>query len=281
MPAPDCAIRVNFLASDWFWLCPPGNRTGSAPAERFPVRLVIVEDQPLFRDFIRLLCGPVFGHEVVGTCGDGGEALPLIRATRPEIALIDLNLPGETGFEVAARITAERLETRCLFMSVDCSELTLWRVERARAHGFVDKNACGVTEFQAALDAVATGRKYYSANYLAVQDRRKADRRSFDKLLTAREQEILSLIGLAMSNEEIAHELGIAVATVETHRHNLLVKLGVAGTPKLIRYAIDHGFTQFPPRSFPRMKSSANPATVRGSRPPLPYHPGEKVRVPA
>ncbi|MBP9901126.1 MAG: response regulator transcription factor [Verrucomicrobia bacterium] len=209
------------------------------------MRTVIVEDQPMCRDLIRIFCGTYLRHEIVGEANDEPEALEVIRRTRSEVVFLDLHLGAGNGFAVAEKLALELPQVRCILMTGDCSERTLLCVERAPVAGFIDKNIAGVHVFKAALEAVAAGRKYYSPSYDEARRRCRANPHSFDKLLTDREQEVLKLIGCMMTDPEIADHLGLAVTTVETHRRNLLSKLDLPNTRKLIKYAIEHGLTGF------------------------------------
>jgi DNA-binding NarL/FixJ family response regulator len=209
------------------------------------VKLVIVDDQLSLREMLGVFSELFWKHTVVGSCGEGREALPLIRRTQPDVVLLDLMLPDISGFEVAAQVGAACPQVRCLFMSADSTELTFLRVEQAGACGFIDKNTSVMTEIETALRTVAAGRTFYSASYLHRLRRRLTDPLSFDKLLTAREQEVLALIGHGRSDGEIAACLGLAVNTVATHRSRLMHKLNLHSTPKLMKYATDHGFTQY------------------------------------
>jgi two-component system response regulator NreC len=109
--------------------------------------------------------------------------------------------------------------------------------------GFVDKNTNSVAMLHAAIGAVAQGRVWFSDAFLKAKAARLRDPRSFDKILTQRERDVLALVGLPMSDAEISADLHIAIETVEKHRFNILRKLDLQSTTELVRYARDHGFT--------------------------------------
>ncbi len=215
----------------------------------YPVRIVIVEDHLMFRDVIRKTCVSQFGHTVVGETGSGVEAVELILRLNPDAVILDLSLPDMDGFNVVDRVLAAMPALRILVVSSHCDEYTLFRVEKSGVHGFIDKNSNTMETLQEALAAIDAGRVYYSAAFQAARLVRRNDPRSFTKVLSEWERAILSLIGQGLSDDEIGARLNLSPRTVQTHRSHLLRKLDLKGTPKLIAFAIEHGFTQVLPGS--------------------------------
>jgi two-component system response regulator NreC len=213
------------------------------------VRIVIVEDHLMFRDVIRKICTAQFGHTVVGETESGAKAVELILQLQPEVVILDLSLPDMDGFNVVDRVFTAMPALRILILSSHCDDYTLFRVEKSGVHGFIDKNSNTVETLQDALMAISAGRIYFSAAFQAAKLARRMDPRSFTKVLTEWERAILSLIGQGLSDEEIGVRLNLSHRTVQTHRSNLLRKLALKGTPKLIAFAIEHGFTQVTSRS--------------------------------
>jgi DNA-binding NarL/FixJ family response regulator len=140
-------------------------------------------------------------------------------------------------------------ELRILVLSSHCDDYTLFRVEKSGVHGFIDKTSNTVETLRSALKELAAGRVYFSASFQQAKVARRADPRSFTKVLSEWERAILSLVGQGLNDDEIGKRLKLSPRTVQTHRSNLLRKLGIKGTPKLIAFAIEHGFTQVPPKS--------------------------------
>lgn len=202
----------------------------------------------MFLEAVRKACTQEFGHEIVGESTRGGDAVALILRTKPDLVILDLTLPDIDGFNIAAAVLAELPTLRILVLSSHCDDYTLFRIEQSKVHGFVDKNANTLATLREALAALEEGKCYYSAAFYAAKAARRADPRSFVKILSDRERAILCLIGEGLNDEEIGERLQISARTASTHRSNILRKLEIRNTPKLIAFAHEHGFTQVPVR---------------------------------
>ncbi len=219
------------------------------------MRIVIVEDHLLMREAIAFACADEFGHLVVGETSQGATAIQLIGPVRPDVVILDLSLPDMDGFTVAEAILKTVPATRILMITASLDDYTVYRVGKMGIHGFLDKGSNAIAQLKTALDALADGRTYYSPAFHNARIALRANANSFEKVLSLSEQEVLSLVGEGLSDQEIATKLGISPTTSQTHRSNILQKLNVKGTPKLIAYAISNGFTRFPSRSpFPRLE---------------------------
>jgi len=207
------------------------------------VRIVIVEDHLMFREVLRKVCTEELGHTIVAEAADGREAVARVRETMPDLLLLDLHLPNLDGFGVVEAIRTIAPDIKVLVLSSHCDEYTVFRTERARVHGFVDKNTNSVAMLKAAIAAVFQGRVWFSDAFLKAKSARLRDPHSFDKLLTDRERAVLTLVGQPLTDAEIARQLDISEETVEKHRFNILRKLDMQTTTELVRYARDHGFT--------------------------------------
>ena len=208
-----------------------------------PVRILLVEDHLMFREVLRKVCAEELRHEIVGEADDGRRAIELVAQVLPDLVLLDLHLPTLDGFAVLERLRKVSPHTRVLVLSSHCDNYTVFRIERARVQGFVDKNTNTVSALKSAIATVEAGKVWYSETFLRVKRARLHDPNSFDKLLTPRERDVLVLVGAALSDAKIAERLNIAAETVEKHRFNVLKKLGVESTGDLVRYAREHGFT--------------------------------------
>lgn len=200
----------------------------------------------MFREVLRRVCTTRLKHEVVGETDSGTRAVELILELKPELIVLDLTLPDMDGFNVAERVLAKLPELRILVVSSHCDDYTLFRVEKSGVHGYLDKNSGSIEAMGEAIKALATGRPYFSAAFQEAKVARRNNPSSFLKVLSEWERAILSLIGLGLSDEEIGLRFEISPQTAQKHRSQIMRKLGVKGTPKLIAFAVEHGFTQVP-----------------------------------
>ena len=214
------------------------------------MRAVVVEDQILFREFLVNLLVDTFSHEVAGTATEGPEALDLIRATRPDLVFLDILIPKLSGIHVAKLILEELPGTRILAMSSETDIKTVYQVHQLRVQGFVDKNVATVETLSEAIRCVCAGKRYLSESLRMTVQTLRADPNAFQKILTRREQEVLTHIGAGLSDGEIGKILGLSNTSVQSHRRNLFRKLDVHNTPELIRFAHEAGFWK---AEFPRM----------------------------
>ena len=183
---------------------------------------------------------------MIGETASGKAGVELILRLAPDMVILDLSLPDMDGFNVADRVLTAKPSTRILVVSSHCDDYTLFRVEKSGVHGFLDKNSNTLETLGNALVAIDAGRIYFSETYLDAKLARRNDPRSFVKILSEWERAILSLIGQGLTDEELGQRLKLSPRTVQTHRSNILRKLDIKGTPKLIAFAIEHGFTQVP-----------------------------------
>jgi DNA-binding NarL/FixJ family response regulator len=197
----------------------------------------------MFREVLRKVCVDELRHEVVGEAEDGERAVEVVARTSPDLVLLDLHLPSLDGFGVVEGIRKKAPLVKILILSSHCDEYTVFRAEKVRVQGFVDKNTNSVATLKSAITAVADGKAWYSEAFLRAKAARHRDPRSFDKLLTERERSVLALVGQPLTDAEISAQLAISEETVEKHRFNILHKLDLESTTELVRYAREHGFT--------------------------------------
>jgi DNA-binding NarL/FixJ family response regulator len=212
-----------------------------------PIRVLLADDHALVRLGFRGLLSGLEGVEVVAETGDGLEALELIRARRPDVALVDVAMPGLNGLELTARVAAECPQTRVIVLSMHQSEEYALRAVRAGASGYLLKGA-DVAELEAAVRAVRRGETYFCpavARYVTEHVRRGGGP-VLSRLdsLTPRQREILQLIAEGRSTKAVARRLGISVKTAEAHRTQLMVRLGLHSVAEVVHYAIQAGVVQ-------------------------------------
>lgn len=208
------------------------------------VRVLLADDHTLVRAGIRALLQSIEGVEVVAESGDGREALELIARHRPDVALLDIAMPGMNGLEIAKRITRESPRTRVVILSMHADPSYVQQALRAGAAGYLLKGAA-VSELPLALRSVMLGETYLTP---------KVSKHVVDGFLregegepgplhglTKRQCEILQLIAEGHPTKEIAVILDVSIKTVETHRARLMDRLDIHDVPGLVRFAIRAG----------------------------------------
>lgn len=211
-----------------------------------PIRVLIADDHGLVREGIRQVLAGSPEFEVVAETGNGAEVLALLERTRPDVAMLDISMPGRSGIELAADIRARGLATRVLILSVhDNAEYVLESL-RAGARGYLRKDTTPA-ELWTAIRTVARGGEFLSpavtqrlAGAIRGENSRDEAASRLD-LLTPREREVLTGVVNGDTNKEIATALGISPRTVETHRESLMRKLGIRTVAGLTRFAVSSG----------------------------------------
>jgi DNA-binding NarL/FixJ family response regulator len=209
------------------------------------IRVMLADDHALFRAGIRSLLEAIEGVSIVGEARDGHEALRMVAERRPDIVLLDVALPQLNGIEVAERLVREAPGTRILMLSMFANEEYVLRSLRAGAAGYLLKDST-VVELESALRSVADGGSYLSpavsGHVLAAYVRRVGqDAVPPEPTLTPRQREVLQLIAEGHGTKEIAARLCLSAKTVETHRAQLMERLGIRDVAGLVRYAIRAG----------------------------------------
>lgn len=209
-----------------------------------PIRVLIADDHAIVRAGIRHVLESEPGFTVVGEAATGGEAIELARTLRPDVVVLDISLPGESGLRVAGELRGSVPEARVLILSMhDNTEYVLESV-RAGAHGYLLKDTAA-TELLGAIRAVQRGESYFSppiaSRLSAVLRGADAPGQTLLGHLTVRERQVLIGVAEGRTNREIAVELGISHRTVETHRESLMRKLGIRTVAGLTRVALEAG----------------------------------------
>ncbi len=208
-------------------------------------KVLIVDDHPLFRQGLRQLVESDGRFELVGEAGDGLAALQLIQQKKPDVAVLDVNLPGLSGLEVARQLQSKRSPTRIVILTMYKEEETFNRVLDVGVLGFVLKENA-VQDILDSLAAVARGEHYLSPTISSYLVRRRgraevlASRRPGLDDLTKAERRILMLVAEKKTSRQIAAELFVSQRTVEAHRANICTKLNLRGSHSLIQFALEH-----------------------------------------
>ena len=211
------------------------------------IRILIADDHGVLRAGLRALLSAESDLEVAGEAADGRETLRLVSELDPDVVLLDVNMPGPDGIEVTRRLKALKPEVRVLILTVHEDEGLLREAIRAGASGYILKRAVE-SELIYAIHAVWRGDLYVhpAMTRALLQDLHStlvADEGPVEPL-TPREMEVLRLIAEGHTNRQIAEVLSISVRTVESHRANLMSKLGLHSRVELVRYAKRHGFLE-------------------------------------
>lgn len=213
-------------------------------------RILLADDHALVRAGIRALLESLPGVVVVGETGDGLEAIQHVRRDPPDAILLDITLPGLNGLDVAARIARLDVPTRVLMLSMHASAEYAARALAAGASGYLNKDSA-FDELATALDEICAGRRYLcrgiDAERVAQFMRLAGAGESELDGLTPRQRQILQLIVEGLGTRQMAERLFVSVKTVETHRMQLMQRLGIFDVPGLVRFAIRNGLV--PPES--------------------------------
>lgn len=212
-----------------------------------PIDVLIADDHGVIRAGLRALLNAEPGLQVVGEATDGQETLRLANELHPDVVLLDISMPGPGGIEVTRQLKAALPGTRVLILTVHEDESLLREAMRAGAAGYITKRAIK-PELINAIHAVGRGDLYvHSAMTRALlRDLSPSPpaREGLVEPLTPREIEVLRLIVQGYTNRQAAEVLSISVRTVESHRANIMDKLGLRGRVELVRYAMEHGLLE-------------------------------------
>jgi len=205
------------------------------------VRILIADDHELFRRGVAAELALVPGWTVAAEAGNGRDAVELAGRLKPDIVVLDLTMPELNGLEAARKIVAAEPTARILILTAHESEQPVRAVLSAGARGYVLKSDAGRT-LVAALQALLDGRFFFTSSVarMVLDGYLRNESQDGDPLhtLSAREREIVQLLAEGNSTKDVARALKISVNTAETHRSNIMRKMGFGSLPDLVRYAI-------------------------------------------
>jgi DNA-binding NarL/FixJ family response regulator len=208
-------------------------------------RIVLADDHALVRQGFRSLLSAIADFEVVGEAANGREALKLIRALTPEVALMDISMPELNGLDATARAVRVQPRLKVLIVSMHATEAHVLEALRAGAAGYLLKDA-DAGELERAIRAVARGERYVapSVSHHILERFIRAERGELApeaEALSPRQREVLQLVAEGRSTREIAARLSLSVKTIETHRAQLMQRLDIFDVAGLTRYALRIG----------------------------------------
>jgi two-component system response regulator NreC len=206
------------------------------------IRVVLIDDHAVVRSGLRLLLEAQPDIEVVGEGGNAQDAVFRARALRPDVILLDVVLPGESGIEALPKLRKESPETKVLVLSMQDDPTYVREAFAAGASGYVLKEAAD-EEVVAAVREIAGGGSYVHPTLGARMVAAEAAERAAAQAdpLSEREREVLRLLALGHTNQEIAGKLYISVRTAESHRAHIMQKLRLTTRAELVRYALSNG----------------------------------------
>jgi two-component system response regulator NreC len=206
------------------------------------VRVLIVDDHAVFRAGLKLLIDAEDGLEAVGEAGTARDAVFQARALKPDVILMDVVMPDQSGLDVVPTLLHERPETKVLVLSMQDDPQYVRQAFANGASGYILKEAAD-TEVVAAIREVASGSNYVhptvGARLIAAET--EEAKRAEEDPLSDREREVLRLLALGHTNQEISAQLFISVRTAETHRAHIMQKLRLSSRAELVRYALEQG----------------------------------------
>jgi len=206
------------------------------------IRVLVVDDHAVVRSGLKLLLQNEDDIEVVGEAGDAKAAVFEARSARPDVILLDVVMPGPSGIDVTPQLLHEQPEAKVLILSMQDDPRYVREAFEAGAAGYVLKEAAD-SEVVAAVREVAAGGRYVNpalgARIVAADT--EARKRAEEDPLSEREREVLRLLALGHTNQEIAKMLYISVRTAETHRAHIMQKLSLRSRADLVRYALANG----------------------------------------
>jgi two-component system response regulator NreC len=212
-------------------------------------RLLLVDDHQVVRSGLRMLLEGEPDMEIVGEAGTGAEALQAVEALRPDVVLMDIGLPDQSGIDATRTIKQRSPATAVVALTIHEDEEYFFRMLEAGATGYVPKRAAP-EELLTAIRTAAGGEVYLypSLAKLLVSDYLEQDQQARATHavdgLSAREQEVLAHLAEGAGNAEIAETLNISPKTVARHRENIMHKLGLHSRTELVKYAIRKGIIQ-------------------------------------
>lgn len=209
-----------------------------------PLRILVADDHDVMRIGIRELLGTRDGWEICAEARDGKDAVAKAEQLRPDIVILDVNMPEVNGLEVARRIRKKFPETEVLMISFDYSDYLIREIVAAGARGFVVKGD-SERDLIAAIEALANHKSFFTARANDVVLGRVRGSNAGEEVheiirrrLTPRELEIVQLLAEGKSSKEVAVSLAISVKTADTHRANIMRKLDLHSVTELVRYAV-------------------------------------------
>jgi DNA-binding NarL/FixJ family response regulator len=207
-------------------------------------RVVIADDHDFVRSGLVSLLRTAGNISVVGEASDGDEALKLVESRKPDVAILDLSMPEVNGVEAVRLLREKAPSVKILILSMHDDEAHMKACFEAGALGYVSKSA-DKREIIRAVRAVSCGKQFYKEELSTVrsteEEAKTSEMDTREQLLTRREREVVQYISQGLTNKQIASVLSLSTNTLNTHRANIMQKLGLHETAALVRFALEKG----------------------------------------
>jgi DNA-binding NarL/FixJ family response regulator len=201
-------------------------------------RVIIADDHPVFRAGLKTTLKGLKGYDVVAETADGKQTLAAVERCRPDLLLLDIEMPGLNGLDVLKKLKDTRVPVACVCMTMHKGSDLMEAAFSLGARGYLLKDAA-LSEIGACLKAVLAG-ELYTTTGLDIKRPKQSNVNSRLQDLTPSERKVLSRVSENRTSKEIADELGVSVRTIETHRSNICGKLGLHGVHTLVKFAFDN-----------------------------------------
>lgn len=203
-------------------------------------RTVIIEDERLVATLLESCLRQIPGLDIAGNVQTGSEGVELCLKLKPDLVLLDLELPGISGIEVARTLRRQLPDARIIVVSSHCEPFSVHELNSLGIHGFVDKGS-SMESLQATISDVRMGKRAYCRVYTSIIQKLRQHAESYQKILTPREIAVLTGVAEGLDDLGIAQKLGITANTASTHRRNIRLKLGAHNDRDLANYARQWG----------------------------------------
>ena len=208
------------------------------------LKILIADDHPLLLEGLFYMLNKREDFQIIGQAANGLEALKVVREIKPDIAILDIQMPKLDGFEVSKIIIQEKLPTKIIFLTMFKDVELIKKVIDLGIKGYVLKENA-VNDIVNCIESVAEGKFFISPQVSDILlNQKEKKKKEEDDLLTPSEKKIIDLIALDKSSKEIAEELFVSVKTIENHRSNICKKLGITGNSALLKYALKNKTTE-------------------------------------
>jgi two-component system, NarL family, nitrate/nitrite response regulator NarL len=207
------------------------------------VRLVIADDHPIVLEGIAKVLEAETDFDMCAKCSNGTDALRAIREHRPDVAVLDIVMPDLSGLEALARINAERLDTKVVFLTANATDAQILALIEQGARALLMKDTA-IGELPLCIRTVAQGGRHLPSDLVSAAIERETGRRlvgeHFERVLSAREREVVLLVAEGLPNKEVARRLNLSEGTVRIHVHNIYQKTGIGSRAALTALALTH-----------------------------------------